>query len=153
MSERHNDSPSSPQPSGTATERSTAERSTAERSKVGRSVAGRVGGLVTSVMDLHVRIALQEADREKRRLIGGALFLGGGLVVLLLALIGAELALLLWLHQVQGLAWIHAALVLSAIDLVLAGLFLRIGGQLVKGPYLPQTTAGLTKTTRALLGR
>ncbi|MFZ9270713.1 MAG: phage holin family protein, partial [Prochlorococcaceae cyanobacterium] len=33
-----------------------------------RGAAARVGALMTSVMDLHVRMALQEADREKRRL-------------------------------------------------------------------------------------
>jgi len=31
--------------------------------------------------------------------------------------------------------------------------FVRVGGQLLKGPYLPQTTAGITKTARAVLGR
>ena len=118
-----------------------------------RVAAGRVGALMTSVMDLHVRIALQEVDREKRRLISGALLLSGGLALLLLALIGAELALLLWLREAQGLSWIHAALAVAALDLVLAGVFVRVGGQLVKGPYLPQTTAGLSKTTRAILGR
>ena len=120
---------------------------------VARVAAGRVGALLTSVMDLHVRIALQEVDREKRRLISGALLLSGGLALLLLALIGAELALLLWLHTGQGLSWIHAALAVAALDLVLAGVFVRVGGQLLKGPYLPQTTAGLSKTTRAILGR
>jgi uncharacterized membrane protein YqjE len=115
--------------------------------------AMRVTSLVGSVMDLHVRIALQEADREKRRLIGGALLLGGALVLLLLALIAAELALLLWLHGSLGWSWIQAALGLAALDLLLAGAALRIGGQLTKGPYLPETTAGLSKTTRALLGR
>ena len=122
-------------------------------SGVARVAAGRVGALMTSVMDLHVRIALQEVDREKRRLISGALLISGGLALLLLALIGAELALLLWLHEAQGLSWIYAALVVAALDLVLAGVFVRVGGQLVKGPYLPQTTAGLSKTTRAILGR
>jgi uncharacterized membrane protein YqjE len=120
---------------------------------VARAAAGRVGALMTSVMDLHVRMALQEVDREKRRLISGALFVSGALALLTLALIAAELALLLWLHQVQGLSWIAAALVLAALDLVLAGLFVRVGGQLLKGPYLPQTAAGLSKTTKALLGR
>jgi uncharacterized membrane protein YqjE len=120
---------------------------------VARETAGRVGALMTSVMDLHVRIALQEVDREKRRLISGALLISGGLALLMLALIGAELALLLWLHQALGWSWIQAALAVAALDLVLAGLFVRVGGQLLKGPYLPQTTAGLTKTTRALLGR
>jgi len=120
---------------------------------VARAAAGRIGALMTSVMDLHVRMALQEVDREKRRLISGALFVSGALVLLALALISAELALVLWLHQDQGLSWITAVLVLAALDLVLAGLFVRVGGQLLKGPYLPQTTAGLSKTTKALLGR
>ena len=108
---------------------------------------------MTSVMDLHVRMALQEVDREKRRLIGGILFVSGALALLTLALIAAELALLLWLHQAQGLSWMASALVLAALDLALAGVFVRVGGQLLKGPYLPQTTAGISKTTRALLGR
>jgi uncharacterized membrane protein YqjE len=112
-----------------------------------------VAALVGSVMDLHVRIALQEADREKRRLISGLLLLAGGLGLVTLALVAAEVALLLWIQSSWGLGWIQASLAVGAIDLLLAGWFLRIGGQLTKGPYLPQTTAGITKTTRALLGR
>ena len=115
--------------------------------------ASRVTGLVSSVMDLHVRIALREADREKRRLIGGALLLVGGLVTLLLSLIAAELALLLWFRLDLGWPWIQASLVLAGVNLLLTGLFLRVGGQMSRGPYLPETMAGLTKTTKALLGR
>jgi len=118
-----------------------------------RAAAGRMGVLVTSVMDLHVRIALQEVDREKRRLISGALLLSGGLVLLLLSLIGAELALLLWFHGSLAWSWIHGALALASLNVVLAGIFLRLGGRLTQGPYLPETTAGITKTTKALLGR
>lgn len=125
------------------------------RSRTGtaRAAAGRMGALVTSVMDLHVRIALQEVDREKRRLISGALLLSGGLVLLLLSLIGAELALLLWLHDSLAWSWMHGALALASLNVVLAGIFLRVGGRLTQGPYLPETTAGITKTTKALLGR
>ncbi|MFM2080442.1 MAG: hypothetical protein RLZZ219_1124 [Cyanobacteriota bacterium] len=115
--------------------------------------ASRVTGLMSSVMDLHVRIALQEADREKRRLIGGAVLLVGGLVTLLLALVAAELALGLWLHQGLAWSWIQAALALVGLNLLLTGLFLRVGGLMTRGPYLPETMAGLTKTTKALLGR
>lgn len=128
-------------------------RAAAGGTGVARAAVGRLGGLITSVMDLHVRIALQEADREKRRLIGGALLISGGLALLLLALIAAEVALLLWFHQGLGWSWSQAVLVLAAIDLVVAGLFLRVGGRMLKGPYLPETMAGLTKTTRALMGR
>lgn len=117
------------------------------------STTGRFTAIVASVMDLHVRIALQEVDKEKRRLIGGGLLLAGGLVLVLLALIAAEVALLIWFHSELGWGWTQAALAVGAIDLVLAGVLLRIGGQLTKGPYLPQTTAGLTRTTRAVLGR
>ena len=131
----------------TARDQASAEAAN-QRSQAGaglpRQAAGRVAALVGSVMDLHVRIALQEADREKRRLISGLLLLAGGLGLVTLALIAAEVALLLW---------IQASLLVGAIDLLLAGLFLRIGGQLTKGPYLPQTIAGITKTTRALWGR
>lgn len=119
----------------------------------GRDAMGRVAALVGSVMDLHVRIALQEVDQEKRRLISGALLLSGGLTMMLLSLITAEVALLIWFHESLMLSWIHSSLAVASLNVVMAGVFIRIGGGLMKGPFLPQTTAGLTKTTRALLGR
>lgn len=123
------------------------------RSGVAGVAAGRVGALMTSVMDLHVRIALKEADREKRRLISGVVLLAGGLATLLLALVAAELALVLWCHLQLGWTWMQVALALMGLNLLLTGAMLRIGGWLTRGPYLPETMAGLTKTTRALLGR
>ena len=44
-------------------------------------------------------------------------------------------------------------LVIIFIDLFLAGLSLKLGGKLAKGPYLPQTLEGLGKTTKAVLGK
>jgi uncharacterized membrane protein YqjE len=115
--------------------------------------ASRITGLVTSVMDLHVRIALKEVDREKRRLIIGVVLLGGGLAALLTALLAGEIALLCWLVLVKSWSWMAALWAFVVVNLVLSGVMLRIGGQLTKGPYLPETMAGLTKTTRALVGR
>ena len=63
----------------------------------GFGAAGRVTALAASVMDLHVRIALQEVDREKRRLISGGLFLAMGGTAMSLALLAGEGALLLWI--------------------------------------------------------
>lgn len=117
------------------------------------AAVARVTALLGSLMDLHVRLALQEADREKRRLIGGGVFLGMGMTLLALSLLAGELVLLLWLRQSLGLDWIRATALLAGIDVVLAGISLRVGGQLLKGPYLPQTTAGLLRTTRAITGR
>ena len=119
----------------------------------GFGAAARITALAASVMDLHVRMALQEVDREKRRLISGGLFLAIGGIATLLAVIAAEVALVLWLQQQWTLPLVQALLTLAAANLVLAGLSLRVGGELLKAPFLPQTLDGLRRTVRALLGR
>ena len=73
--------------------------------------------------------------------------------VMMLALVAIEILLVLWVQDAWGWSLIKALLWLTVLDLVLAGLSLRIGGQLAKGPYLPQTLEGLSKTTRAVMGR
>jgi uncharacterized membrane protein YqjE len=115
--------------------------------------ASRLSGLLTSVVDLHVRMALQEADKDKRRLITGAFLLGGGLSFLLLALVMSQIALVLWLRQTWQVSWLGVVLALGAVYLALSGVFLRVGGGLLNKPLLPETIAGLTRTTRALTGR
>lgn len=119
----------------------------------GLGAAARISALAASVMDLHVRIALQEVDREKRRLISGGLFLAIGGTSMLLALLMAEVALVLWIQATWDLTLQIALLVLAAINLVLAGISLRLGGQVLKGPFLPQTLEGISRTLRAVMGR
>ena len=119
----------------------------------GLGAAARISALAASVMDLHVRIALQEVDREKRRLISGGLVLAIGGTLMLLALLMAEGALLLWIQATWAFTLQVALLVLAAANLVLAGLALRLGGQVLKGPFLPQTLEGISRTVRAVLGR
>ena len=119
----------------------------------GLGAATRATALAASVMDLHVRMALQEVDREKRRLISGGSVprdwwrrdadrhggWRGGSGALDSAGLGA--------FDDAGL------LAMAVANLVLAGISLRIGGQVLKGPFLPQTLEGIMKTVRALLGR
>jgi len=119
----------------------------------GLGAAARATALAASVMDLHVRMALQEVDREKRRLISGGLFLATGGVAMLIAMVAGEVALVLWIQQAWGLSMMRALLAMAVANLVLAGISLRIGGQVLKGPFLPQTLEGIMKTVRALLGR
>ena len=121
--------------------------------KKGIGAAARVTALASSVMDLHVRIALQEMDREKRRLISGLIFLASGGVLMLFALLGSELFLGYWLRDFLELDNKSTILILVLINLVLAGMSLRIGGYLAKGPYLPETLEGIAKTTKAVLGK
>ena len=119
----------------------------------GFGAAARVTALAASVMDLHVRMALQEVDREKRRLISGGLFMAIGGTSMLLALLAGEVALVLWIQQTWSLSLSQALLALGSANLVLAGISLRIGGQVLKAPFLPQTLEGLSRTVRAVLGR
>ena len=126
---------------------------TESQRSMGFGVAARVTALAASVMDLHVRMALQELDREKRRLISGGLFLAIGGTSMLLALLAAEVALVLWIQQQWSVSLVQALLALATTNLVLAGLSLRVGGQILKAPFLPQTLEGLSRTVRALLGR
>lgn len=135
----------------------TSQRSDDNRSQGSRprglGAAGRVTALAASVMDLHVRIALQEVDREKRRLISGGVFLAMGGTLMLLALMAVEVVLVLWLQEAWGVSLLRALLALAIANLALAGVSLRVGGQLAKGPYLPQTLDGISRTTKAVLGR
>ena len=119
----------------------------------GLGAAARVTALASSVMDLHVRIALQEMDREKRRLISGGIFLAMGGVFMLFALLAIEIMLVISMKAALSwpLEWI--LLLVALIDLALAGLSLRVGGHLAKGPYLPETLEGLSRTTKAVLGK
>ena len=119
----------------------------------GLGAAARVTALAGSVMDLHVRIALQEVGREKRRLISGGVFLAMGGTLMLLALVAVETAFVVWSLTAFKWTLLQSLLTLAVLNVVIAGASLRIGGQLAKGPYLPQTLEGLSKTTRAVMGR
>ena len=121
--------------------------------KKGIGAAARVTALASSVMDLHVRIALQEMDKEKRRLISGVIFLATGGVLMLFALLGSELILGYWLRDMLAINNKSTITILVFINLAFAGLSLRLGGYLAKGPYLPETLEGIAKTTKAVLGK
>ena len=117
------------------------------------NTASRISSIASSVMDLHVRIALQEVDREKRRLISGAIFITIGGILLLLVLVCIHIIFYLNLSKLNNWATEYNLLLIIFVDLFLAGLSLKLGGKLTKGPYLPQTLEGLGKTTKAVLGK
>ena len=123
------------------------------KSKNFTNTASRLSAIASSIMDLHVRIALQEVDREKRRLISGTIFLAIGAVLLLIVLMIIHLIGYLILENMNDWKIEYNLLIILLADLFLAGLSLKLGGKLAKGPYLPQTIEGLGKTTKAVLGK
>ena len=84
----------------------------------GLGAAARATALAASVMDLHVRMALQEVDREKRRLISGGLFLATGGVAMLIAMAAGEVALVLWIQKAWELSLMQALLALAVARLL-----------------------------------
>ena len=123
------------------------------KSKNFTNTASRLSAIASSIMDLHVRIALEEVDREKRRLISGTIFLAIGAVLLLIVLMIIHLISYLILEKMNDWNIEYNLLIILLVDLFLAGLSLKLGGKLAKGPYLPQTIEGLGKTTKAVLGK
>ncbi len=119
----------------------------------GLGAAARVTALAGSVMDLHVKIALQEMDREKRRLISGGIFLAMGGGLMLFAFLALQIAAMLWIQNKFNISLELTLIITALIDIFLAGLSLRVGGQLAKGPYLPETLEGLSRTTKAVFGK
>ena len=117
------------------------------------NTASRLSAIASSVMDLHVRIALQEVDREKRRLISGGIFIAIGAILLFIVLVILHLIGFLLLEKINSWKIEYTLLIILFIDVFLAGLSLKLGGKLAKGPYLPQTIEGLGKTTKAVLGK
>ena len=115
--------------------------------------AARVTALASSIMDLHVRIALKEVNREKRRLISGGIFLAIGGILMLFTLLALEVIAFSLIQANFNLNLESALLLIALINMILAGISFRIGGYLTKGPYLPETLEGLSKSTRAVLGK
>ena len=124
-----------------------------KKSKNFSNTASRISAIASSVMDLHVRIALQEVDKEKRRLISGSIFLAIGGLLLMIVLISLHLILYLILDKFNNWDMEYNLLLIILVDMFLAGISLNLGGKLTKGPYLPQTLEGLGKTTKAVLGK
>ena len=126
-------------------------RSTQDRRS--RPAFERMALLLASLLDVHLQMALQEVNRERRRLIGGVLLLAMGLGLVGMSFLLASMALLAWLVGNLGWGFIPALLAMGVLDLLLAGIALRVGRVLLRGPYLMKTRVGLSKATRLIVGR
>ena len=115
--------------------------------------ASRITALASSIMDLHVRIALKEVNREKRRLISGGIFLAIGGTLMLFTLLALEIICVSWMQRNFNWNMETTLVAIALINTTLAGISFRLGGYLTKGPYLPETLEGLSKSTKAVLGK
>ena len=119
----------------------------------GFKAVARVSALASSIMDLHVRIALKEVSRERRRLISGGIFLAIGGILMLFTLLSFHLIAIIWMQNTYNLSIENSLLIISLIDISIARVSFRLGGYLTKGPYLQETLEGLSKSTKAVFGK
>ena len=64
-----------------------------------------------------------------------------------------EIVLIIWMQNTFNLNFEIALLIIALLDITFAGISLRLGGNLTKGPYLPETIEGLSKSTKAVFGK
>lgn len=105
--------------------------------------------VVTVLVDMHMDIAIQEANYEKRRLIGGFVMLGIGIGLFTLGGILLQVLGVFVLHWL-GLNWMASLLVVAAVDFLIGGIFAAAASRRLKGPLMVQTQARLARSAAML---
>lgn len=115
-----------------------------------QSYTDRLIRVATVLVDVHLDIAMREAEWEKKRLTSGAIMLaiGGGLMAVFGLLFHAIAILFL---QSLTRSWIQAMLIVAGMDFVIGSLFLLAATRKLRGPYMPQTQARVARTTATLM--
>ncbi|WP_017298400.1 phage holin family protein [Nodosilinea nodulosa] len=109
----------------------------------------RVLRLGTVLIDTHLDMAVQEANYESRRLIGGVIMLGIGIGLLTTVGVLAQIMGVLFAYD-QGLSWLEAVGAVAGVNLLL-GIVLLVAGRLrLRGPVMTQTQARLARSMALL---
>lgn len=105
--------------------------------------------VVSVLVDMHLDIAIQEANYEKKRLIGGLVMLGIGIGLFTLGGILLQVLGVFVLHWL-GLNWMVSILVVAAVDFAIGGIFAAAANRRLKGPMMVQTQARLARSAAML---
>lgn len=109
----------------------------------------RVLRIVTVLVDTHLDMAIQEANYEKRRLIGGFVMLGIGIGLFSMGGILLQVLGVLFVHWL-GLNWMLSTIVVAAIDFVIGGIFAAAASRRLQGPVMVQTQARIARSAAIL---
>ena len=72
---------------------------------------------------------------------------------MLFTLLALEIILASWMQGYFNWKIENTLLIIALINITIAGISFRLGGYLTKGPYLPETLEGLSKSTKAVFGK
>ena len=109
----------------------------------------RVLRIVTVLVDTHLDMAIQEANYEKRRLIGRFVMLGIGIGLFSMGGILLQVLGVLFVHWL-GLNWMLSTIVVAAIDFVIRGIFAAAASRRLQGPVMVQTQARIARSAAIL---
>ncbi|WP_416671922.1 phage holin family protein [Egbenema bharatensis] len=106
--------------------------------------------LVVRLVDLHLETAQRELAREQQRIVAAAIVLSIGATLLMTGFVLLQAFIVLFLYSRQQY-WLTTAIGLLSFDFLIGILFLILGTRQLRGPYMIETIAQLTKTTSMLL--
>jgi hypothetical protein len=109
----------------------------------------RVLRLGTVLVDMHLDVAVQEANYESRRLISGVVMLAIGVGMLTTVAVLAQVAGIVF-AQSLGLSLLQAIGAVAGVNLGLGLIFLVSGRQRLRGPLMTQTQARLSRSMALL---
>jgi uncharacterized membrane protein YqjE len=105
--------------------------------------------LATVLVDMHLDVAIQEANYEKRRLIGGFIMLGIAIGLLTMAIALLQVLGILIAHLL-GLSWIWATSTVISCDIIIGGIFAAAARMRLSGPLMARTQARLARSVSML---
>lgn len=114
--------------------------------------AKRLVRMATLLVDMHMDIAIQEANYEKRRLLGGLVMMSIGIGLFAMGMTLLQVLSVLILH-VLGLSWIWATVWVAIVDFAIGGIFAAAARARLRGPLMSQTKSRLARSTAVLRNR
>jgi Flp pilus assembly protein protease CpaA len=109
----------------------------------------RVLRVLTLLVDMHMDIAIQEANYERRRLIGGFILLGIGIGLFAMGMTLLQVLGVLAAHRL-GLNWMLSTTLVAGVDFIVGGVFAAAARLRLQGPLMVQTQQRLVRSASML---
>ncbi len=104
------------------------------------------------LVDMHMDIAIQEANYEKQRLISGFVMLAIGVGLLAMGLTLLQVVGILVAHLL-GLSWLWATTVVALVNFGVGSILAAAANSRLQGPLMVQTQKRLARSAAILKNR
>ena len=118
----------------------------------GSGLLARLVRVFLGLFSVHAEIAKREAERDRDRLLGGAMLVAIGALMLAVVLVLGHAAGLVALHD-RGWRWLHAIFAVGGVDLFFGLVFVWAGLSRMRAPVMTETRTLLKRTVDAMTAR